>query len=143
MGSRGPVPKRMSERLGHVTKAQRSAVTSVSGKGRVRPPALPRRLHPIARRWYRSLENSGQAQLFEPSDWAAAVYVAEALSRLLGAERLSAQGFAAVWNAMGDLLTTESARRRVRVEVERELGKDAEDEADVSVLEEYRRMLQG
>ncbi|MFJ9671080.1 hypothetical protein ACIRP5_09880 [Streptomyces sp. NPDC101221] len=74
--------------------------------------------HPIARRWYDSLVNSGQSFFFEPSDWAQAAYVAEAMSRNLNqGQRLSGQLFAAVISAASDLLTTEGSRRRLRIEL--------------------------
>ena len=37
--------------------------------------------HTIATAWYRSLEKSGQTYFYEPSDWMAAVVLAEQLSR--------------------------------------------------------------
>jgi hypothetical protein len=104
-------------------------------------PQLPEGVHSIARRWYESLQRSAQVELYEPSDWAAAVFVAEAMTRLLRAEKLSAVGFAAVWSAMGELLTTEGARRRARVEIER--GKPAETPKGVTKLQEYRERLGG
>jgi hypothetical protein len=141
MGSRGPVPKRMAERLGHVTKVQRAAVEAIAMAGPVRPARLPRSLHPIARGWYRSLRESGQSAFFEPSDWAAALFVAEALSRILSTETMSAQAFAAAWSAMTDLLSTEASRRRVQIEVQRE--KEAlPREGAPTALDEYRKALQ-
>lgn len=98
--------------------------------------------HPIAADWYRSLSDSGQAVYFQPSDWAAARYVAEVMSRNLNAGRFSAQLFAACWSAMGELLTTEGARRRVRIEVEAETG-EPEQDASVTAIEDYRRALAG
>ena len=136
MGQRGPVPKRSTERR---RRNKDNAVETVSAAGEVRRPDPDPDWHPIALAWFDSLGESGQAQFYEPSDWQAARYVAEVMSRHLSAGRLSAQLFAAVWSAMGELLTTEAARRRARVEVERE-GKAPVD-AGVSVLDEYRARL--
>ncbi len=69
----------------------------------VKIPRLPRGTHPAARRWYRSLRESSQARFFEPSDWAAAAYVAEMMTRLLNAPVITDEEFAAVWGAMGDV----------------------------------------
>lgn len=66
-----------------------------------------------------SLAGSGQARFYEPSDWQTARYVAESMSRNLSAGRFSSQHFAAVMSAMTDLLTTEGARRRARLELDR------------------------
>jgi len=96
--------------------------------------------HPIARDWYCSLDESGQSQFFEPSDWQAARYVAEVMSKNLAAGRFSAMLFSAVWSAMTELLSTEASRRRVRMEIEREAG-EATPPAGVTALDEYRRSL--
>jgi hypothetical protein len=83
-------------------------------------PDVDEAWHPIARRWFGSLRSSGQAAFYQDSDWATAVYVAEAMSRNLVAGRFSAQLFAAVMSGMTELLTTEGARRRARLELENE-----------------------
>ncbi|MFJ4701966.1 hypothetical protein ACIP5N_27775 [Streptomyces sp. NPDC088768] len=90
---------------------------SAQPNGAPAPPA-DEAWHPIARRWYDSLTVSGQSFFFEPSDWAQAAYVAEAMSRNLAqGQRLSGQLFAAVIAAASELLTTEGARRRLRIEL--------------------------
>lgn len=139
MGTRGPAPKRIQERLGHITKAQKSGVDSVRMQGAVRVPAADKDWHPIAKRWYRALRESGQSTYFEPSDWAAAQYVAEAITRNLEGQRFNGQLFSSVWSAMESLLTTESARRRVRMEVDR--GETEQDDDGPTVLDEYRQMM--
>lgn len=139
MGSRGPVPKRMAERLGHVTKAQKAGVVSVRMEGVVKPAPLPRGAHPIARRWYEALKASGQSMFFEPSDWAAAVLVAEMMTRLLNSRRVNGQLFTGVWAAMDDLLTTEQARRRARLEVQR--GMAEADEDAPTAIDDYKKAM--
>jgi hypothetical protein len=128
----------MAERLGHVTKAQKAGVSTVAMAGDVKPPPLPAKTHAVARRWYKALKASGQATYFEPSDWAAALYVAAAMTRNLEAERFSAQMFAAVWSAMDDLLTTESSRRRVRIEVARAVEDNSAEESE---FERYKKAV--
>lgn len=140
MGSRGPVPKRVEERLGHLTKAQKSGTDRVTVEGAVRPPPTPRNLHPVAARWYKSLVNSGQSRFYEPSDWATAVYVAEVMSKNLKAEKFSAMLFASVMSAMDALLTTEGARRRVRIEITREPD-EQEGPSGVTAIDDYRNRL--
>ena len=140
MGSRGPVPKRIEERLGHLTKAQKAGTDRVTMEGAVKPPPMPRGLHPIAQRWYRSLVNSGQSRFYEPSDWATAVYVAEVMSRNLNDKKFSAMLFASVMSAMDTLLTTEGARRRVRVEIVRDDGEE-DAQPGVTAIDDYRNRL--
>ena len=149
MGKRGPIPKRSEERR---RRNKQPEVERVPMTGEVRPPPLPRSTHRIARRWYRSLRESGQSQFYEPSDWAAALFVAEAMTRMLkpsvwldddGEPHTSAtsiKGFATIWGAMKDLLTTESARRRAQIEVVR--GGAEPDEDAPTALDDYRKRME-
>lgn len=137
MGARGPVPKRSSERR---RRNKGSKPDKVTAAGSVKAPAADSKWHPIAKGWFNGLKTSGQAQFFEPSDWQAARLVAEELNRYLRAKKKSAIMFAHIWSAMTDLLTTEGARRRVRLEVERE-GNDDETPAGVTALDDYRKSL--
>ena len=101
-------------------------------KGRVPVPALPETTHPIARRWYLSLKKSGQSRFYEPSDWAQALLVCEALTLALAASALAARHgdyeklpirpaqLAVILQGMDRLLTTEWARRHARLEIERQ-----------------------
>ncbi len=139
-GATGPVPKRSTERRRR-NKVEGLTVTA--------PPAMPvvapelqGEVHEIARAWYESLKTSGQARFYEPSDWATALYVAEAMSRNLKSQRISGQLFASVISAMTDLLTTEGARRRARMEIERESGAPQQDPS-VTALADYRKRLSG
>ncbi|QPB09761.1 hypothetical protein CPT_Shaeky_090 [Streptomyces phage Shaeky] len=118
MGTRGPVPKRDDQRRRRNSpEVETATAPSANPDGASAPEPLDD-WHPIARRWYESLVNSGQSFFFEPSDWAQAAYVAEAMSRNLNqGQRLSGQLFAAVISAASDLLTTEGSRRRLRIEL--------------------------
>lgn len=138
MGARGPVGKRKQDRLGNVTKAELESVTHARGADVVEVPAPDPEWHEIARDWFASLAQSGQSRFYEPSDWQRARYVAEAMSRNLNAGRFSAQLFAAVISSAGELLDTEGARRRLRLELER--GK-VDDAGDVFSLDDYRSAL--
>ena len=135
MGDRGPVPKRDGERRRR-NKAE-TATTKVEMAGKVEAPDVDPTWHQIAADWYVSLRDSGQSRFFEPSDWAAARLVAHDLSRHLVNKRPSSQWFAAVWSAMADLLTTEGARRRVRMEIERKPDADEGDLASVTPIDRY------
>lgn len=136
----GPVPKRSSERRRR-NKPEGAEITTVPvAEQQVKCPLADESWHQIARDWYDSLAVSGQAVFYEPSDWATARYVAEAMSRSLLASRFSAQMFAAVSAAMTELLTTEGARRRARLEIAR--GKPGDEKpADVTALDDYRALL--
>lgn len=133
----GPVPKRSSERR---RRNKESKTEAVKAAGRVEMPEPAELWHPIARDWYVSLGESGQSRFMEPSDWQAARYVAEVMTENLTAGKFSATLFASVWAAMTDLLTTEGARRRARMEIERDDGAEGDD-AEVTALDDYRNAL--
>lgn len=136
------MPKRSSERMGHRSKAEKASVEKVQVKGTVDQPPPAADWHDIARDWYLSLASSGQAKFYEPSDWSAAYYLADVMTRNLSAGRFSAQLFSAVWAAMNDLMTTEGSRRRLRLELERaNVGPSAEKAHAVSVLNDYRKTI--
>lgn len=139
MGTRGPIPKRMNQRLGHLTKADKAGVSRVKSAGAVKPPRLRKDIHHVARSWYESLAQSGQSKYYEPSDWALAVYAAEAMSRSLEGDRFSSDLFRQVFSVAESLLTTEWARRRARIEVDR--SEDGEDDESRRPVVDYRKML--
>ena len=124
---------------------------------KVKPPAASKDWHPIARRWYRSLAESGQSAYYEPSDWATAHLIAESISRDLKPQPIGVHpetgkavmatipmkgaSLAAYLKAMTALLVTEGDRRRSRVELERPVTGDEEESGDVSWLDDARARL--
>lgn len=140
-GTRGPVPKRSTERRRRNKETAVETVT-LEGLGPVAVPLADESWHPIAIDWYRSLAESGQSKYYEPSDWQAARVVAEVLSRnLKQTKKFSSVLFASVWAAMGDLLTTEADRRRVRMEIERPDRGEQPQAAGVTAIADYRARL--
>lgn len=136
----GPPPKRSSQRRRR-NQPESGAVEVVSIRGKsVKAPAEDRTWHPIAKGWYRSLKQSGESQFYEPSDWQAARFCAHIMTEHLNSGALRAGMIDTIWSMMGDLLTTEAARRRARVELERTPDANAEGEASVSIMDEYREL---
>jgi hypothetical protein len=131
----GPLPKRIEERR---RQNKVPGEVTVAMVGAVRPPPVPRRIHPQAAAWYRSLARSGQSQFFEPSDWAAAGFVCHLITKALEAEATAAQASAA-WAAMSELLTSEAARRKAHVFVQRTAAEVAPEKP--TAIEEYRKVL--
>src|SRR6266516_1785318 len=132
----GPIPKRSTQRR----RRNFVNITHALSGDEIAIPDAPAEWHPIARQWYESLQKSGQRIFYENSDWAQAFYIAEAMSRSLDAPRLSGNLFAAVIAATHELLVTEGARRRMRVELERAA---ADHETPVAVaMAEYRQTAQ-
>lgn len=98
--------------------------------------------HPVARDWYRSLADSAQSSFYEPSDWATAKVAAMVLSNSLTILAEGGRGAGTLlerWQMVAtELLTTEGARRRARLEIERALDEGAgEDVADVLQLDSH------
>lgn len=136
-GKGGAVPKRSSQRR-RVNKTEIEIAQAPAADNVSIPPPNPE-WSPPATRWYLSLAESGQSIWFEPSDWAQAWIWTEFLSRALNqGERPSSQLIAA-WSAgASELLTTEGARRRMRIELARAEKADADEDAAVAALDEYR-----
>lgn len=98
--------------------------------------------HPLARDWYRSLASSAQSQFYEASDWATARVLAALLSRALSSGKVTAALVERWQIGATELLTTEGARRRARVELQRARDGDGDGQeagGEVSELDEYRR----
>jgi len=137
-GRGGPVPKRSSERRRR-NKESKPQVVPIKGIGPVPVPPADPNWHELAREWYASLAQSGQSQFYEPSDWAAARVLAAVMSKNLKQTKFSSVLFATVWAGMGDLLTTEGERRRVRLEIDR--GQEEGEPAAVTAIADYKKRL--
>src|ERR1051325_4356255 len=85
MGAHGPIPKRSEERRRRNKDDGPAMIQAPSGAPETLPdlPEPDPLWDPIARDWYLSLRESGQAAFYEPSDWAVARYAAELMSRVL------------------------------------------------------------
>lgn len=134
----GPLPKRIEERR------RRNVVpgeTTVVMDGVVEIPPARDDWHPTALAWYESLKDSGQSQFYEPSDWAQAVYAADLITKSLQPEATAAAAGMAL-AAMKELLTTESERRKAKLQVQRTNGGEPEAEKPTAI-DEYRKMVTG
>ena len=135
MGARGPLPKRSDQRVRRnkpdvpVEKVQSLGLVEV-------PPLMVEDPHPITEYWYGALRDSVQSRFYQPSDWATANLLAFKIDRELRS-RGSAQMMAVIQSMNNDLLATEGARRRVKIEVERD--QSAGDVLEVADL--FRRRL--
>lgn len=141
----GPIPKRTSERRrNNKPEPGMEVVKAPSATKEPTWPAPNANWHPIAIDLYTACKISGQAQFFEQSDVAMAVYAAEITSRTLeesadGKHRLFAAAIETCVGMWGNLLCTEGDRRRLRVELERVTP---EQPASVLMLDKYRKAIQ-
>lgn len=144
MSTRGPVPKRSEERR---RRNKENHQVEQAPSATLVPTASPEPdpdWHPVALDFFVSLSHSGQSQFYEPSDWALAVYVTEAMSNSLNHQRegrMSAHMFAAVLAGATELMASEGSRRRLRLELTRD--DTPKENAGVTALNEYRRALTG
>lgn len=147
MGTRGPVGKRTETRTRrNKTDEAGVAVKKAPASATVKRPAADPSWHKVIKGWYWSLETSGQSKFYEDSDWQAARFTAHYASSVLKAaespENLSplrAASIRQIWSMMGDLMTTESARRRVRVELIRPGAGEGDGEgAEVVDIDDFR-----
>jgi hypothetical protein len=134
----GPIPKRSDQRRRTNKPAPGQEITTAKASGPVKVPPAPRSWHPIARRWYLSLKDSAQSAYYEPSDWAQAQLIAESMTRMLYADEFKASSLQAVMAGMTELLTSEGARRRARLEIDRAAPAPI---ATVTAADDYRDRL--
>lgn len=138
MGSRGPVPNR-SEDLSRDRDANRGDRPAIT-KGKSRPASVPEpdpTWHPIARLLWDATIESGQADFYESSDYAFLFSICDDVSYYKHMGKRSGQMLASIYSAMENLLVTEGARRRVRVE----LQDDVEEDAEVVDMDARRRQI--
>jgi hypothetical protein len=129
----GPVPKRSSERRRRAEPDALKLQTVVTNIA----PSIPAALdywHPLAKEWYEALAVSGQSTFYEASDWAVARITAEAIHRLVTADRFSSNLYGQVLEGCTSLLATEADRRKLRIELVRRNGA-------VASIDEQARML--
>ena len=141
----GPPPKRSDQRRRRnkpdESQPKLTVVKDEVPRAAVKAPRVSPSWHPLMKDWFRSLKESRQAQLYEPSDWQTARLLAEVMSQELNSEKgVKATMLAEFNSAAGSLLTTEGERRRLRVEFQ---GADeaAVDDESSSVMSHYRELF--
>lgn len=132
----GPVPKRSDQRRRR-NKSDVEVVTTAGARS-VSVPRMASSWHPIAKRLWQSLKDSGQADFYEPSDWAFAYSLMDDLSHYKNSDKRSAVALQTIYSSFERLLVTEGDRRRARIELERG-GEPEADPAKVAIMDEYRR----
>lgn len=137
MSFTGPVPKRSDERIRR--NKPDVPIEKVPVVGHVGIPDLglddP---HDVTVGLYSALIASAQSKYFEDSDWAYARFTLHFADKLLKSPRPSGQVLATVHSMMSDLLVSEGARRRFRIEIERSSESDGADVLDIASLFKLR-----
>jgi hypothetical protein len=117
-GPRGPVPKLIAERRRRNGADGPKLLTLPAGEP-LRVPAADPAWHPVIIAWFEGLRSGPEGEFLTAAGWGFVRYLAERESRNLQLARPSAQTSALFVAAQSDLLTTEGARRRLRIELER------------------------
>jgi len=117
--TRGPVPKRDSERIRR--NKPDVPMATIHAIGAVKVPELDLEdPHSIVVELWQGMVDSAQSKYFEPSDWAfARMTLHFANQQIQKGGRVNGQVLATVASMLSNLLVTEGDRRKVRVEVER------------------------
>lgn len=141
MGEHGPIPNRSDQRRRR--NKPEVEIESVEGTppDEVEIPAPDELWYPAAKKWYEALSQSAQKHWYEPSDWAQAWVLAELLSREMYKEKPSSVMIQAWLSGAAELLTTEGARRRLRIEIAKGTQADPDDELAAADLDAYRLRL--
>lgn len=119
MGRTGPVPNH-SDDLARPRERKGGDVQAVT-KGVRRPTRgynADRDWHPIARKLWDAVKESGQTDFYQQSDWAILYSLCDDLSHFKNSGKRSSQMAQTIYSALGNLLVTEGDRRRVRIELD-------------------------
>lgn len=136
--SGGPVPNRSDQRRRR-NKVEIDKAPVATPPGVVRGPEASPGLSGLALDWYDSLRTSGQSVFYADSDWTSALIVAHAIQKF--EERPTAHMLTAILSGFGSLAATEGDRRRLKIELERAPEIDADEEAAVAEIDEWRARL--
>ncbi|MFD6636757.1 hypothetical protein ACFWDN_13180 [Micromonospora chalcea] len=140
MGLRGPVPNREDD-LARPRERKGGDVQSVT-KGEARPTKVPnadRDWHPIARKLWDSVKESGQTDFYQQSDWAILYSLCDDLSHFKKSSKRSSQMAQVIYSSLGNLLVTEGDRRRVRIELSE--PEEEQKPAAVLAIADYQNLL--
>jgi len=136
----GPIPKRSDQRRRQNKDVE---IETAPGAEDVSMPEPDPEWHHAVTRWYLSLAESGQSHWYEPSDWAQAWILAEVLNRAMRQGISLNSQLITAWTAgASELLTTEGARRRMRIELAKAKEIDPDAEAAVTALDDFRNRFQ-
>lgn len=136
----GPPPKRSDQRRRRNAPDGPALVVAPAAPA-VKVPEASESWHPLMVDWYRSLVDSGQSSFYEPSDWEMARLAAHVMSEELNSgEPVKAATLKEFQAMANNLMTTEGARRKLRVELQRGPSGVVKDGSE-SVMADYKEMF--
>ena len=137
------VRKRESELARPRSRKGVEAASAPTITGERRPVTVPREKTdwvPDAKRWFKSLKTSGQADFFQDSDWALAVFLCDEITYYRGNARRSPEMLKTILSGMEKLLTSEADRLKARVELSAPAAPTLS--AAVVAIDSYRTALE-
>lgn len=138
--ARGPVPHREDDLARPRSRRGSQAPAVTRGLARdARAPGPDPSWHPIASQLWEAVIASGQADFYQQSDYAVLYSLCDDLSHFKRSAKRSAQMAQTIYSALGSLLVTEGDRRRARIELD--LPADADDDASVTAIADYKKRL--
>jgi hypothetical protein len=133
------MPKRDAERRRRNARLGPELIELPAGEAPKRP-APSADWHHVIREWWDGIVSAPQAELYTSAEWGWIKYLAHRESVNLLQDRPSAQASALFLAAQGDLLVTEGARRRLRVDLTKHAESDPVHDA---ILAKYRLVSGG
>ncbi len=114
--------------------------TRAPGAADVKQPRGDGDWHPIVKKLWKAMGESGQSQFYEPSDWAVAYSVMDDLSDYKRQGKRSPAMLQVIMSSLSNLLVTEGDRRRVQIELSRPGAASAAVDKTIK-MDEWRRKL--
>lgn len=139
MGTRGPVPLRSEERVGHPTGKKEDVAVTAGALLPVKWPAASRDWSPRAKRLWRAARDSGQSAFYQQSDVERLAFLLDQVTYFEGQPQRSAMMLQVITSELSNLLFSEADRRRVRIELSR--PDSSVDDAQVTAIANYRSAL--
>ena len=132
----GVVPKHSTQRRRRNKDGRPEAIEV--GRAVSKAPLLRSGRHPLAANWPNALIDAAQSRFYQPSDWATAQLIAEAIDEFAQTRRAALLD--TILRGSSVLLVTEGDRRRMRLELTRK-GQDDDEHAAIVALSEYQSRL--
>lgn len=119
--------------------ATQSAPNMIGERRGVKIPSRRNSWSANARKWYESLGTSGQADFFQDSDWAFALFIADEMTDYSKQARKSPEKLKALIDAMARLGTTEVDRLKSRIELQ--APAEVEESVGEAAVADYKAQL--
>lgn len=129
-----PARRKREEELAYPREKNGAARVAPITHGELQPvtrrPLPDPQWHPIATGIYDSVQTSGEVSWYQDSDWWMLYNLCEELSDYKKQDRRNGQILSSILSALDNLLLTEAARRKARIELQR----PPEPKPDLSVV---------